>query len=271
MYDGRFTYSANISILFPEVPFLERPGAARAAGFAHVESWWPFTTPTADEQQIADFVKALAEADVSLSALNFFAGDMAAGERGLACRPDRQNELDDNVPALLRIAEQTGCRFFNLLYGQLDDRWERSEQTDTAVNAIRRLAAELEVLDGTVLLEPLASGLNGHYPLTTGYDVAELLTGPLSSSPNVALLFDVFHLGSNDVNTVEAAEQLADSIGHVQLADAPGRGEPGSGQLPIMETLDALYNAGYRGMIGCEYKPTRRTIDTLEWVRQAAS
>jgi len=266
--DGRFTYSANISLLFTEAPYLERPRLAAAAGFQHVETWWPFAGPYPEAGEVDRFVAALADAGVSLTALNFYAGDMPAGERGLCCRPDRQEELRASAAPLLEIARRTGCRHFNLLYGQLDDRWTPEEQAATAVAAIRDLAAEVDVLGGTVLLEPLAAGLNGAYPLTTGDDVIGLLRGALASTTNVSLLFDLFHLGSNGSDLVDTARRLVEDIGHVQVADAPGRGEPGSGELPVAETLDALHGAGYRGLIGCEYRPTRSTGATLDWIRQ---
>lgn len=258
--------SANISILFTELPYLDRPLAARAAGFGHVETWWPFPGPQATPDQVDAWVETLDRAGVQLSGLNFFGGDLPAGERGIACRPDRQKELELNVEQVLQIARRTGCRAFNLLYGQLDARWSVAEQRDTAIRAVRGAADALAAIGGTVLLEPLARGLNGSYPLVDGDDVVELLEGPLRSTPNVRLLFDVFHLGSNGVDLVAAAGRLAPWIGHVQLADSPGRGEPGSGVLPIDETVTALVTTGYRGAIAAEYQPTGPTESTLGWV-----
>ncbi|HET6739648.1 MAG TPA: TIM barrel protein [Kribbella sp.] len=258
--------SANISIMFTELPYLDRPAAARAAGFHQVESWWPFPGPDAAPDQVDELVSALDAAGVELSGLNFFGGDLSAGERGVACRPDRQQELEINTERLIDVAQRTGCRAFNLLYGQLDDRWSAAEQRDTAIRAVRAAGAKLAEIDGVVLLEPLALGLNGAYPLVDGDDVVELLTGPLRSAPNVRLLFDVFHLGSNGVDLVAAAERLAPWIGHVQLADSPGRGEPGSGELPIEAAVKALVSTGYRGTIAAEYQPTGPTVETLGWV-----
>lgn len=258
--------SANISILFTELPYLDRPAAARAAGFEYVESWWPFPGPIASAEQVNALIGALERAHVELSGLNFFAGDMPSGDRGIACRPDRQDELGLNTEQLVEIARRTGCRSFNLLYGQLDDRWSDAEQRDTAIRAVRTAATVLAEIDGIVLLEPLALGLNGAYPLVDGDDVVELLDGPLRSTPNVRLLFDLFHLGSNGVDLVAAAERLAPWIGHVQLADCPGRGEPGSGDLPIEETVATLVAAGYRGVIAAEYQSTGPTEQSLGWV-----
>ena len=261
------TYSANVSILFTELPPLERFAAAANAGFGHVEMWWPFSTPTPAPEQVAELLEAVARAEVSLSALNFYAGDMPGGERGVASLPDRQDELEASFEALLQIARATGCAHFNLLYGQRDDQWSPEEQDATAVAAIRKAAAAVAPIGGTVLIEPLAQGLNGAYPLTQPEQVIELLDGPLAQTPNVALLFDLFHLGSNGFDIVAGVPALAARIGHVQVADAPGRGEPGSGELPITESLAALVDAGYQGLVGCEYKPTGTTTDSLHWLR----
>src|SRR5690625_2880584 len=116
-------FSANISIMFTEHPLLSRPAAAAAAGFTAVEMWWPFPGPKATNVQITELTGALAGAGVRLSALNFYAGDMAGGERGVASDPGRAGELRANIADVVRIAKATGCRHFNLLYGQRDDRW----------------------------------------------------------------------------------------------------------------------------------------------------
>lgn len=171
-----------------------------------------------------------------------------------------------NTQAVVAIAERTGCRLFNLLYGQLDDRWSPSLQADMAVDAIRAAAAAVSHFGGTILIEPLTKGLNGSYPLLTADDVLAILHGPLKDVGNLSLLFDTFHLGSNGVDLVETATALGVGLAHVQLADSPGRGEPGSGALPLTHTLDALKAAGYQGLIACEYKPTTETTSSLSWL-----
>lgn len=256
--------SANISMLFTELPYPERFAAAAAAGFQVVESWWPFAVPDPSAAEIDDFVRTVAAADVSLGALNFYGGDIPGGERGVASHPDRQQQLAGNVRAMVGIAERTGCRLFNLLYGQLDDRWSPDEQAKIAADAIRSAAAAVAAVGGTVLIEPLTKGLNGRYPLLTANDVLRLLNGPLQDVDNLSLLFDTFHLGSNGVDLLATAAAVP--VAHVQLADSPGRGEPGSGSLPIDATLDALKAAGYQGVAACEYKPTTDTLTTLAWL-----
>jgi hydroxypyruvate isomerase len=256
--------SANVSMLFTELPYPERFAAAAQAGFRVVESWWPFAVPDPSAAEVDDFVRTVSAAGVSLGALNFYGGDLPAGERGVASHPDRQEQLTANVRVMVGIAERTGCRLFNLLYGQLDDRWSPEEQDKTATAAIRSAASAVAGVGGTVLIEPLTEGLNGRYPLLTADDVLRLLGGPLRDVDNLSLLFDTFHLGSNGVDLLATAAKVP--VAHVQLADSPGRGEPGSGALPIDATLDALKSAGYQGVAACEYKPTTDTLGSLGWI-----
>jgi hydroxypyruvate isomerase len=258
--------AANVSMLFTELPYRERFAAAGQAGFRVVESWWPFAVPDPSPAEVDEFLRTIEAAGVALGALNFYGGDITSGERGVASHPDRQDQLAANVRAMVTIAERTGCRLFNLLYGQLDDRWSPDEQAATAEAAIRSAGAAVAVIGGNVLIEPLTKGLNGRYPLLTADDVLTLIDGPLKDVDNLSLLFDTFHLGGNGVDLVATASALGARLAHVQLADSPGRGEPGSGALPINETLDALKAAGYRGFVACEYKPTTDTLTSLAWI-----
>ena len=265
-----YEYAANISIMFTSTPLLQRPTAAARAGFRAIECWWPFPVPDPAPEQLTAFTDAVRDAGVRLTGLNFFAGDMPAGERGVACRPDRTDELTVSIDHLITIAEATGCRLFNLLYGQYDDRWSVDDQRRTAVTAIGEAAEAVRGIGGTVLLEPLAAPINGAYPLHSCDDVIELLDGPLAGRQNIALLFDLFHLGANGADLIAEAARVAPRIGHVQVADHPGRHEPGTGALPIEATLQTLWQAGYRGRIGCEYQPTGRTEDGLGWLPDGA-
>ncbi|SEE23569.1 hydroxypyruvate isomerase family protein [Ruania alba] len=266
MHDDTFTYSANISVMFTEHPLLDRPRAAAAAGFDDIEMWWPFEQPVVENAQLRELAAAISQAGVALRGLNFYAGDMPGGERGVASIPDRAAELRANTAALLELAEATGCRSFNLLYGQRDARFSQAEQDSAALASLQRAATAVASIGGTVLLEPLAKGHNGDYPLTDPEQVVDLLRGPLAHLPNVKLLFDLFHLGSNGFDIVGGVPGLIQWIGHVQVADSPGRGEPGTGTLPIVASLDSLANAGYEGLIACEYRPTVRTEDSLTWI-----
>lgn len=258
--------SANVSLLFTEVPYLERFAAAAAAGFTAVETWWPFETasPSAAEQE--ELLRALEASGLALTGMNVFAGDMAAGERGIACRPERAEELEASLQVLRGIAERTGARGFNLLHGQVPEGEEESA-LEAAVRAYRRAAevlADLPGSPGIVLVEPLARGLNGSYPLETAQDALDLIDAV--GAPTVKLLLDTFHLGRNGEDLPGLIARSAARIGHVQLADSPDRGEPGSGTLDLAAVGEALREAGYAGTVAAEYKPTGETPSTLGWL-----
>jgi hydroxypyruvate isomerase len=257
-----YEVSANVSLLFAELPYAERFRAAADAGFTAVESWWPFAEPHPGDTRLDELAGLVEEAGLRLTGLNFFAGDMPGGERGVACRPERARELEANVEALLRVAHATGCRGFNLLYGQVREGADTAHRA-AAVAAYRLAADAVAEVDGTVLVEPLAAGLNGAYPLITHHDVLRLIDEV--GAEQVALLLDTFHLCRNGIALPAAVAEAQGRIGHVQLADAPDRGEPGSGDLDWEAVVGALRGAGYAGTVAAEYKPTRATRLTLSW------
>ena len=259
-----YDVSANLSLLFAEHPYLERFDLAAVSGFGAAESWWPFGIPDPSLGEVDALLRAIDGAGVRLTGLNVFAGDMAGGERGIACLPARADELERALPPLLRIAEETGCRAFNLLHGRLDPDLEPEVQDEHAVASYRLAAEAVGPIGGTILVEPLARGLNGTYPLETVDDALALIERV--GRPELAVLLDTFHLGMNEVDIPAAIARHTDRIGHVQLADSPGRGEPGSGALDLPAIGAALRAAGYRGSVAAEYKPTRETALTLEWL-----
>jgi hydroxypyruvate isomerase len=243
--------AANVSILFTEHPYRERFAAAATAGFDEVESWWPFAVPDPGRADVDDFLAAIRDAGVRLVALNFWAGDMSAGERGVPTDPERSGELHRNIPVLRAIAQETGCARFNLLVGRISPERDRDIQIEYAVRTVAAAGAR----DGLP---------GGAYPLTTDEHVVAFRERV--GEENTALLFDVYHLGTNGVDLIAAASRSADMTGHVQLADAPGRNAPGTGTLPIAAAVDVLIARGYTGSIGCEYVPGGPTTDTFGWI-----
>ncbi|MVA74473.1 TIM barrel protein [Auraticoccus sp. F435] len=264
---NEFVVSANLSLLFAELPYAERFRAAAEAGFTAVETWWPFAEAVPAGREVDELLQAIEASGLRLTGLNFFAGDMAGGERGVACRPERVEELTASTAVLLRIAEATGCRHFNLLHGQLDLEGDVELQHRTAVGAYRRAAEAVAAVGGTVLVEPLARGLNGSYPLTTHTEVLELVDE--AGVPGLSLLLDTFHLGMNGVDVPAAVEASAGRIGHVQVADVRDRHEPGSGELDWDAIAAALRRAGYDGVVGAEYRPAGGTVAGLGWLDPA--
>ncbi|GAB2468194.1 TIM barrel protein [Promicromonospora xylanilytica] len=256
-------FSANVSLLFSEVPLLERFAEARAAGFEAVECWWPFATPAPDAAQVDAFVAALDAAEVRLTGLNLFAGDMPAGERGIVSHPGRTQEFQENLAVVRTIVEATGCDRVNALYGHRLPGVPAAEQDEVATRNLRRAAGTLAEAGATVLVEPLTRGENGDYPVHT---LDEALAVVARVGDGAAVLFDAYHLHNNGSDVVaDVARHIAD-VGHVQVADSPGRGEPGSGTIDFPAFFHALDAAGYEGWVGCEYRPTTRTENTLTWL-----
>ncbi|QMS56389.1 Hydroxypyruvate isomerase [Kocuria varians] len=219
-------YTVNASIMLTELPVLERPAAVARAGFSDVEFWWPFPTETPSETEIAGFARALEDANVQLTGLNFYAGDMPAGERGVLSHPERTDEFRRGVDSLVTVARATGCRAFNALYGNRLPDVPVAEQDDAAVENLRYATDAVAAFGGTVLVEPLSG--TPAYPLRTAADVVAVVARV--DRPNVKLLADFYHLAVNGEDVEALIDQHAADFGHIQLADAPGRHEPGHGR-----------------------------------------
>jgi hydroxypyruvate isomerase len=261
----RVRFSANISLLFAELPLLERPAAAAAAGFDAIEAWWPFGAVAVPATADVDaFISAVGDAGVHLAALNLYAGDMPAGERGLVSLPDRRQQFADSLDVLVGIATQTGTKHFNALYGVRQRDVSAQEQDDVGCENLTAAAAALGALDGTVLVEPLARGENGAYPLTSPDDVLAVV-GRVPAA-NVAMLADFYHLTQNGHAWKNVIDAHANRIGHVQIADAPGRHQPGTGSIEFPALFAHLAQSGYNGYIGLEYRPEGSTVDSLAWL-----
>ncbi len=263
-------YAVNTSILFTELPVLERPAAARTAGFVAVESWWPFDVPAPANRDVDAFVTAIRNAGVRLIGLNFAAGDMPGGDRGLVSWPARSDEFRDNVDITVGIGEQLGCRAFNALYGNRVDGSTAEQQDDLAVENLALAARAADRIGGTVLVEPVSGA--PRYPLKTASDVIGVIdrVRQETGADNLRMLCDLYHLAVNGDDVDAAIDRCTDRVGHVQIADAPGRNEPGTGELPLDRWLDALARAGYDGWVALEYKPSGATVDSFGWLPEPA-
>lgn len=259
-------YAANLSLLFTESPLLQRPAAAAAAGFGAVEFWWPFPDAVPADREVDAFVGAVADAGVQLVGLNFAAGDMPAGDRGLLSWPERSAEFRDNIDVTIGIAERLGCRAFNALYGNRIEGVDPGEQDELAAENLTLAAQAAARIDGVVLVEPCSGA--PRYPLLRAADAVAVLDRVAEQGgPQLGLLCDVYHLAVNGDDVDAVIEQHAGRIAHVQVADAPGRGEPGSGQLPLPRWLDRLAALGYAGWVGLEYKPSGGSTEpSLGWL-----
>lgn len=261
---GNVPYTVNSSILLTDLPLLERPAAVRAAGFTGIELWWPFATSTPDQGEIDALVQAIEDADVQLTGLNFNAGDMPGGDRGLISWPERSAELRANLDVVTAIGERTGCRAFNALYGNRVEGADPQAQDDLGAENLALAAQAVDRIGGTVLLEPV-SGADA-YPLRTSADVVAVLDRVRAEhgATNLGLLLDVYHLAVNGADVDAEIAAYADRVAHVQIADAPGRGAPGTGDLPIERWIQHIRATGYTGPVGLEYKSA--DADPFAWL-----
>jgi hydroxypyruvate isomerase len=244
-------FCANISLLFTEVPFLERFAAARSAGFDAVEMWWP-------RGENLDAVEAaVADAGVEVVLLNFDAGDMPAGDRGVLSDPAREHEFHANVPIALALADAIGCTQLNALVGFGD--------LDLARRNVQRAADAAR--GKTILIEAVNTYENGPYLLSNTRDAAAFVRS--TERENVRLQYDAYHMQRMEGNLLPTIAEHLDLIAHLQIADAPGRGEPGTGEIDYEYLLPKIDELGYTGWVGLEYKPTRATVETLDWMARA--
>ncbi|MGE5408924.1 MAG: hydroxypyruvate isomerase family protein [Syntrophothermus sp.] len=255
-------WSAHVSWLFTEHPYLERPQAAREAGFRLVESAWP--GPVERE----GLPRALAEQGLSVPLLNCPAGHVAKGERGFINDPSRAGEAERYFSEAVELAVRIGAGAVNVLAGLALPGVGERRQRDTARAMLRALAAEAGARGIGVVLEPLNEAENPGY-LTPDPDSARRLL-EAAGSENLGLLLDVYHLVRVGSDPLEAIRRHGELIRHVQISDFPGRGQPGTGDLDLREVLSALLANGYRGAIGLEYTPLGGTAASLSFTRASA-
>jgi hydroxypyruvate isomerase len=257
------SYTVNCSILLTDLPLLERPAAAKAAGFDAVEFWWPFEESVPADQDVEAFVRAIEDAGVQLTGLNFNAGNMPGGDRGLVSWKGRCGEFTENVAVVAAIGERTGCKAFNALYGNRQPEHTPEAQDELAVKNLVAAAEGVARIGGTVLLEPV-SGAEA-YPLKTAQDALDVIARVRQAgAQNVKLLADFYHLAVNGDDVEAVVEAHAADFGHIQIADAPGRNEPGTGELPLQRWIERSRQLGYTGPIGLEYKASQE--DPFAWV-----
>ncbi|GAA1128500.1 TIM barrel protein [Microbacterium natoriense] len=258
-------YTVNASILLTELPITERPAAVRAAGFDAVEFWWPFSSAVPAQEEIDAFVAAIQDAGVQLTGLNFFAGDMPTGDRGLVSWIGREDEFRANVEVVVAIGERLGTKAFNALYGNRIEGVDAQVQDDLAVQNLAIAGAAVAKIGGIVLLEPV-SGMDA-YPLKTAADALAIIARVADEHgvDNVKLLADFYHLAVNGDDVAAVVADHAAEFGHIQIADAPGRGEPGTGDLPLAQWIADAQAGGYAGPIGLEYKATQ--ADPFAWIQ----
>ncbi len=252
-------FCVNVSILFKEAPFLERFRRAADAGFSAVEFWWP------SGEDLGEVEAAIKEANLTVALFNFYAGDMPAGDRGLLSDPARQEGFRENVPVALELARRLGCGRLNALVGQEIPGMSREEQLDLARENVAWAAGRAAEYGVEVLVEPVNTFENGPYLLHRTDDGARFVASV--GQANVRLQHDFYHMQRMEGNLSVTLRRHIGGIGHVQVADSPGRGEPGTGEIHYPYVLGVLEELGYDGYVGLEYNPTtERTEESFAWI-----
>lgn len=255
--DTRF--NVNLSILFTELPLLERPAAARAAGFTAVELWWPWVDAAVPEQGELDALRdALNDAGTRLVGLNFYAGQLPGPDRGALSVPGAESDkFRANVPVAVEFGRSLGCTTFNALYGNRIEGASVAEQDALALENLAFAARAVAEVGGTLLIEALNAPESPACPIVSAPRAIEVVDAVNAATglDNARFLMDLYHLSMNGEDLDEVIDRHTAKTAHVQIADNPGRGAPGTGTLDFAALLGRLRKNGYDGWIGLEYKP----------------
>ncbi len=252
-------FDANLTMLYNEVDFLDRFAAAANDGFAGVEYLFPYAYAKAD---LADRLKSAGLAQVLF---NLPAGDWAAGERGIACHPDRTEEFRKGVASAIEYATALGCPQVNCLAGKVPAGISQEDAKNTFVENLRYAAPELERAGITLLIEPINTyDIPGFFLSGTPRSLAIM---DEVGSPNLKLQYDIYHMQRTEGELGATFAKNVARIAHVQIADNPGRHEPGTGEINYPFLFDQIERSGYTGWVGCEYVPLAKTSDGLGWMK----
>ena len=256
-------FAANLTLLFTELDFLDRFEAAAEAGFEAVEFLFPYQWP-ADE-----IARRLERWGLRLVLHNLPPGDWDAGERGIACHPDRVEEFRTGVARGIAYALALGCPQLNCLAGIRPERVSEAQAHKTLVNNLRFAAAEFERAGLRLLIEPINTFDMPGFFLNRS-NQAEAIIDEVGSG-KLFIQYDIYHAQRMEGELANTIARLLPRIAHMQLADTPGRHEPGTGEINYDFLFDHIDKLGYQGWIGCEYRPATTTKDGLGWVgRQRA-
>jgi hydroxypyruvate isomerase len=253
-------FAANLTMLYTELPFIDRFEAAARSGFRAVEYMFPY-----DEDPDA-IAKALAELRLEQVLFNLPAGDWAAGDRGIAADPGRREEFRAGVIRALELAQQFRCTRLNCLVGKRDAAISADEQRGCLADNLRYAAAALAGREITLLVEPVNTYDIPDFFLATSAETIQVLDEV--GAANARLQYDIYHMQRMEGNLTQTLSRLGPRIGHVQVADAPDRHEPGTGEINFPFVLRALDALGYGGYVGLEYRPSGKTDQSFGWIEE---
>ena len=250
--------AANLSLLFPQLPFPERFAAAAKAGFRSVEYQFPYSFGSA-----AEIAQRARDAGVEVVLHNLPGGDAAKGDRGIACLPGRVAEFREGVERAIEYAKAAGCPRLNTLAGVAPEGVAIEKLRETLIENLRFAAGRLKSAGLTLLTEPCNRRTIPGFFLSGSKDGIELIDAV--GAGNLMLQYDIFHMQIVEGDLARTIERLLPRIGHMQLADVPDRHEPGTGEINYPWLLAEIDRLGYPGWIGCEYLPKGDTVQGLAW------
>jgi len=252
-------FNANLSMMFNEVPFLDRFAAAAKVGFKAVEFLFPYDFP---KEQVK---AALDSSGLKLILHNMPPGDWAKGERGMAILPGREAEFRAGVAKAIEYATHLGCPQVHCMAGLVPLGVSAPVLRETYIANLKHAAAETAKAGLRLLIEPInPRDIPGYY-LNTSKQGIEIMDAV--GAPNLYLQYDIYHMQIVEGDLAPTMERLLPRIGHMQLADTPGRHEPGTGEINYPFLFGHLDRIGYQGWIGCEYRPAGETVAGLGWAR----
>ena len=255
-------FAANLTMLFNEVPFMERFDKAAAANFKAVEFLFPYAFP------VADLKAKLDQNKLTLVLHNLPAGNWEAGERGIACLPDRVEEFRKGVANAVEYATALGVSQVNCLAGKMPEGLTHAVLRATFIDNLKYAATELKKANIKLLIEPINTFDIPGFFLSGTQQAIDIITEV--GSDNLFLQYDIYHAQRMEGELANSIQKHLAKIAHIQLADNPGRNEPGTGEINYAYIFAMLDRIGYTGWIGCEYKPAATTEAGLGWYKPFA-
>lgn len=254
-------FSANISFLFTELPFLERFAAAKAAGFRAVEFHFPYAF------DVDALTEVVLTSEMEVVLFNLPAGspaEWAQGGRGIACHPERIAEFESGVETAIAYAQALGCNRLNCLAGVPPVGVSQPSAEQTLIRNLRYAAALTQQAGIELMIEPLNTQDNSGFLVATSTQALSVIDAV--GSDNLRLQYDVYHAQVMEGNIVTTLRRHLSRMGHIQIADNPGRHQPGTGELNFPFIFSALDEMAYPGWVGCEYLPRGSSRESLDWL-----
>jgi hydroxypyruvate isomerase len=251
--------AANISLMFTEADFADRFALAAEAGFRGVECQFPYDF---DEGELR---RRLRNSGLAQVLINLPAGNWHAGDRGIACHPDRRDEFKASIVQGIRFAAALECPQVHVLAGIVADNLSADEVRNVYIDNLVFAADSFKAEGIRLLIEPINNHDVPGYFLTGTRQALDIIAA--TGSDNIALQYDVYHMHIMEGDTVETIKRHLAAIAHVQISDSPGRHEPGTGEIDYPTLLGALDELGFEGWVGCEYIPATSTYEGLGWAQ----